>query len=125
MFNPYHYLFYYLHYNASRVRRYQSRETAIIYLSVIVFLYTTPFIAVGIHSMYPKPPAVLFYVVPLAYAFLVFYFNKRHFERKDTFAHIMNRYKRDIKPSVVIGRVIAWAAFLSSFAAFLLILAAL
>ena len=124
-FNPYHYLFYYLQYNASRIRKYQSRETAIIYLSVIVFFYSTPFIAAGTHSIYSNPPEVLFYGVLLAYAFLIFYGNKRHFERKDIYAHIMNRYKRDSKSFVLLGRVIAWVVFISSFAAFLLILAAL
>lgn len=122
MSNPYHYLFYYLNYNTSRIRKYNSREAAIIYLSVIVFFYTMPFVAVGIHSINSQTPKVLFYGVVLAYGFLVFYLNKRYFENKSTYVNIMNRYKRGNKTAVAIGRVVAWVVLITSLAVFLLIL---
>jgi hypothetical protein len=122
MLNPYHYLFYYITYNSNRIRKYNSRESAILYLSAIVFFYTFPFIGKAISAFDHKSSSTLFFVIALLYGFLIVYVNKKYFEKQSNYRRIINKFENASQSQILFGRVVAWMVLLSSFIAFILIL---
>ena len=56
-----------------------ARESAILYVSAIIFFLTMPFIAALIKS-FGKMPREAFMILIVVYSLLIFFFNKRYFE---------------------------------------------
>ena len=122
MSNPCHYLFYYTQYNVNKVRPLNSRESAILYVSAILFFLTMPFIAIGTAEVLGKDSRVAFYVVISAYAYLIYYLNKSYFERKKVYLQVTNKYKRQSSGQILVGRTVAWLSLAASFVLFFWIL---
>jgi hypothetical protein len=122
MGNPYHYLFYYTQYNVNKIQPINSRESAILYVSVIVFFLTIPFITAGIAEIIGKGLKGVFYAMILSYGYLIYFLNKSYFEKNKIYVQVANKYKRHTKAQIAVGRTIAWISLAASFALFFFIL---
>lgn len=122
MSNPYHYLFYYTQYNVNKIRPLNSRESAILYVSAILFFLTMPFIAVGTAELVGKDLRVVFYAVILGYAYLIYCLNKNYFERKKVCMQLISKYKGQSNAQILVGRTVAWLSLALSFFLFFWIL---
>jgi hypothetical protein len=125
MFNPLHYIFYYTHYNANSIRRYNSRENAIVFICVIILFCTLPFIAKAVFIILGEKNSNIFYYTIVVYGIILLFLCKRYFERKEVFSKIITKYKKQSKVQVFIGRVVAWITLAASFLLFFILLSRL
>jgi hypothetical protein len=122
MGNPYHYLFYFTQYNVNKIRPLNARESAILYVSAIVFFLTMPCIAKGIVEVIGKGQRGIFYAVLLGYGFLIYYLNKSYFEKKKVYIQVAEKYKKQSSAQIAVGRTIAWLSLAASFFLFFWVL---
>ena len=118
----YRYLYFHLFSLVSSYRKETARESAILYLSTIVFFITLPFIGLLISYSIGSGFRPLRFVIVIGYAMLIHYFNKRYFERKQRIKLILGEFGNETKLQRRIGHVVAVLALIGSLLLFIMIL---
>ena len=109
----YNYIYYHLFDLVSRFRKLNARESAILYLSTIVFFLTMPFVAGAIRFIGSMPSGV-FMTLVVGYGFLISYLNKRYFENPHRLKQIIQKFKNESLILKRIGYFVVVGLFLSS-----------
>jgi hypothetical protein len=113
----YDYLYYHIYGLVSKLRRPGARESTILYITVIIFFITWPFISAITFSLF-KSQKVIVMVVDLAYCLFIKYLNKKYFEKANKLKEIDRRFKNDGLLKERVGYGIVVLLFLLSFVLF-------
>ena len=119
----YDYIYYHLHELVSKIRKMNSRESTLLYLTIILFFITSPFIVILISSILKYAESQLvFMILSLGYGFVIYFLNKKYFERKNKLNEIMQKFKDENLLQRRFGYIIVILLLLSSFPLFFLFL---
>ena len=108
----------------SKYRKINARESTLLYIAVIIYFLTLPFILVPVYSI-TKLPKSFFMVLVLGYAGLIYYLNKRYFERKNKLRKINEAFRNESVLQKRIGYSVVVILLLSSFVLFFFFLSIL
>ncbi len=117
----YSYIYYHLFDLVSRIRKLNARESAILYISAIVFFLTMPFIAVCIKLIGNTSRGEFIFLI-FVYSFLVFFLNKKYFEKSYKLKEISQKFKNESAIQKRIGYSIVVGLFLLSLVLFFVFL---
>lgn len=120
----YDYTYYYIFELVSSLRKRNARESALLYLTLITYLLTAPFIIVSFYSTF-KPSQSLTIAVILIYAGVVYSFNKKYFARAQKIRDISRKFKPESTLQKRIGYSVVIFLFLLSFVSFFFFLSIL
>ncbi len=118
----YSYLYYYLYELVSRIRRFNARESAIIYLSAIISFLTIPFVGFLLSTVLSTKYNFVFILLLGVYSFLIFYINKRYFEKEGRLKGIYSKFKYQSILQRKIGYVVVVSTFFLSLLLFFIFL---
>jgi len=118
----YSYLYYHLYELVSTIRRFNARESAIIYLSAIVSFLTIPFVGFLLSTVLPSKYNLIFIILLGGYSFLVFYINKKYFEKESRLKGIYSKFKNQSTLQRKIGYVVVVLTFFLSLVLFFIFL---
>ena len=89
----YSYLYFHLYELVSGIRRFNARESAIIYLSVIISFLTIPFVGFLLSKVLSAKYNFIFIIILGSYSFFVFYINKKYFDKESRLKGIYSKFK--------------------------------
>ncbi|HET9056595.1 MAG TPA: hypothetical protein VFN30_07100 [Chitinophagaceae bacterium] len=118
----YNYLYYHLYSLISVVRRFNARESAILYLSAIIAFLTMPFISSLLSKLLSGSYRLLFILLLGVYCALIVYLNKKYFEKGERIKKIVHQFKNESILQRRVGYGVVVLAFLFSIAAFFIFL---
>lgn len=124
MSTVYGYIYYHLFDLVARFRKPNARESAILYISTIVFFLTLPFFAAAIKFLGSMPRGI-FITLIVAYGFLISYLNKRYFEKSYRLKQIGNKFKNESLTQKRVGYGVVIGLFLLSLVLFFIFLSIL
>lgn len=108
----YKYIFFHLYEFVNHRGWRNPRESAILYISLIITFLTIPFIiALEVKVAMPK---ILFLTIFVAYGFVIFWLNKRYIEQKTVLIAILNRFKYETSKGKKMGYIISFGTLLIS-----------
>ena len=86
----YDYIYYHLYDLVSKIRKHNSRESTLLYLTIVLFFITSPFVLILINSILKYAESqLIFMILTLGYGFVIYFLNKKYFEKK-------NKLKNDL-----------------------------
>jgi hypothetical protein len=118
----YNYVYYQIYQLISKWKRYNARESAILYLSAILCFITIPVILGAVSKFIGVPPKWLFFLTGGICCLLIYWFNKRYFERNNRIKEIHQQFKNQTGFQNKIGLVIIILLIISAPLLFFLIL---
>lgn len=122
----YDYIYYHLYELVSKIRKISSRESTLLYLTIILFFITSPFILILISSIFKSAESQLvFMLLNLGYGFVIYLLNKKYFERKNKLNEIMKKFKNESLLQRRVGYIVVILLLLSSFPLFFFFLSLL
>jgi hypothetical protein len=98
----------------SGIRRFNARESAIIYLSAIISFLTIPFVGFLLSTVLSRKYNFIFIISLAVYGFLIFYLNKRYFEKEQRLKGIYSKFKNQSILQRRIGYVVVVLTFFIS-----------
>lgn len=102
----YNYIYYHIYQFISRWKKYNARESAILYLSAILCFITLPIVWGAISEYIGKLPKWLFFLICGIYCLLIYWLNKRYFERNNRIKEIRGQFKNQTGFQNKIGLII-------------------
>ena len=119
----YDYLYFHLFELVSKIRKLNARESTLLYLSAILFFITSPFVFAVLSLVLKYVNAELLYMVlSLGYGILIYFINKKYFERTNKLKDIKQKSEKEGIVQKRIGYCVVVLLFLSSFPLFLFLL---
>ncbi|MFT3945342.1 MAG: hypothetical protein QM763_00095 [Agriterribacter sp.] len=120
----YDYIYYHFFELVSKYKKVGARESALLYISVIIYFLTLPFAMVSLISLF-KVHKIFFFILGLIYAWGIYFLNKRYFERTKKIKAINQRFRGESTLQRRIGYVMVILLLLSSFVLFFVFLSML
>jgi len=118
------YVYYHLFELTTGIRKFTARESALLYLSIIFFFLTSPFVMVLLIFQVIKV-RLFFILLGLGYWMLIYFLLKKYFERKDKLNEIRQKFKDQNLFQKRIGYWVVTILFFSSFVLFFFFLSLL
>ena len=120
----YNYIYYHLFELVSQIRKLNARESAILYLSAIIFFLTMPFVAAGFRYI-GNVPRTVFLIVILGYSFVIVFLNTKYFQRSHKIKEVSQKFENESLAQKRIGYGVVIALFAFSIVSFVLLLSIL
>jgi hypothetical protein len=120
----YDYIYYHFFELVSKYRKVSARESALLYIAVIIYFLTLPFIIVPLYSMI-KSPKIFLMLLSLGYGGLIHFLNKKYFERTKKIRAINQKFRDESTLQKRIGYAVVILLLLSSFVLFFFFLSML
>ncbi|RBL92279.1 hypothetical protein DF182_06725 [Chitinophaga flava] len=117
----YRYLYIHIYKGCAKVRRYNAKYSALLYLSLISILLTLPFFVLII-SRFGKMPKALFFLLSMSFAYLVYLANKKVLYNKKSFKQSLRLFNLENNLQRSIGYIVSFILLASSPVLFILIL---
>lgn len=118
----YNYVYYHIYQLTSKWRKYNARESAILYLSVILCLITMPFVFGIISKLFGSIPKGWFFIIGGIHCLLIYWLNKKYFERKNYLKKILDQFKNESDFQRKLGLLISLLLLIMSPVLFFLLL---
>lgn len=119
----YDYIYYHLYGLVSKIRKLNSRESTLLYLTIVLFFITSPFVLILINSILKYAESqLIFMILTLGYGFVIYFLNKKYFEKKNKLNEIMQQFKNENLLQRRLGYIVVILLLLSSFPLFFLFL---
>jgi len=113
----YHYVYFHLYDFVLSVRKVNARESAVLYLTVMVFFITLPlFVFIFDQLFYKGMNKVIFMTSGFVYSLLIYYLNKRYFENSRRWKQIISKYSIGDSKKRKIGHIVVIVFFFASIA---------
>jgi hypothetical protein len=122
----YDYIYYHFFDLISKYRKTNARESALLYISIIVYFLTLPLIILPLHfHLMSNLPSIFFILLCLGYAGIIYFFNKRYFEKSKRIRDINKRFISENLLQRRVGYMAVILVLLSSFILFFFFLSIL